>query len=123
MLQKKNTNDTEKLKKIIIKSLLDKKGHDLVILDLRQIKNAVCDFFIICHGTSTTPVTALSDAIEMNVKKNSGLYPSFKEGHTNAEWIILDYFDVVVHIFQEKARDFFQLESLWADAEIQKIDS
>jgi ribosome-associated protein len=123
MLKKKQIlTDTETLKNLIIKGIQEKKGLDVVTLDLRQIQNAVCDYFIICHGSSTTQVTALSDSVEIEVKKASGLYPSHKEGHTNAEWIILDYFDIVVHIFQESARNFFQLEGLWADAIIQKIE-
>jgi ribosome-associated protein len=123
MLKKKQIlTDTETLKNLIIKGIQEKKGIDVVTLDLRQIQNAVCDYFVICHGSSTTQVTALSDSVEFEVKKASGLYPSHKEGHTNAEWIILDYFDIVVHIFQESARNFFQLEGLWADAIIQKIE-
>jgi len=124
MLKKKQIlTDTETLKKLIIKGIQEKKGIDVVTLDLRQIQNAVCDYFVICHGNSKTQVSALSDSVEIEVKKVSGVYPSFKEGHTNAEWIILDYFDIVVHIFQESSRNFFQLESLWADAVIQKIEN
>jgi ribosome-associated protein len=123
MLKKKQIlTDTETLKDLIIKGIQEKKGLDVITLDLRQIQNAVCDYFVICHGSSTTQVTALSDSVEIEVKKASGMYPSHKEGHTNAEWIILDYFDIVVHIFQESARNFFQLEGLWADAIIQKIE-
>jgi ribosome-associated protein len=123
MLKKKQIlTDTETLKDLIIKGIQEKKGIDVITLDLRQIQNAVCDYFVICHGSSTTQVTALSDSVEVEVKKASGMYPSHKEGHANAEWIILDYFDIVVHIFQESARNFFQLEGLWADAIIQKIE-
>jgi ribosome-associated protein len=121
--RKKIESDTESIKELIIKGIREKKGFDPVALDLRQIKNAVSDYFIICHGNSTTQVSALADSIEMEVKKATGVYPSFKEGHANAEWIILDYFDIVVHIFLESSRNFFQLESLWADAEIQQIES
>ncbi len=122
MLKKKEIlTDTETLKKFIIKGIQEKKGIDVVALDLRQIQNAVCDYFIICHGTSTTQVTALSDSVENEVKKATGVYPSHKEGQTNAEWIILDYFDIVVHIFQESSRTFYQLENLWADSIVQKI--
>ncbi len=123
MLKKKQIlTDSETLKNLIIKGIQEKKGIDVVTIDMRQIQNAVCDFFVICHGSSTTQVSALSDSVEIEVKKATGIYPSFKEGHTNAEWIILDYFDIVVHIFQESARNFFQLENLWADAIIKKID-
>jgi len=123
MLKKiQNDTDAETLKNLIIKGIQEKKGIEVVLIDLKQIHNTVCDYFVICHGNSTTQVSALAEAVEIEVKKASGIYPSHKEGHTNAEWIILDYFDVVVHIFQESARNFYQLENLWADAIIQKIE-
>ena len=121
--RKKIVTESESIKDLIIKGIREKKGIDPVALDLRKLNNSVCDYFIICHGNSTTQVSALSDSVEMEVKKASGVYPSFKEGHTNAEWIILDYFDIVVHIFLENSRKFIQLESLWADAEIEQIES
>lgn len=92
-------------------------------MNLKNIQNAVTDYFIICHGTSSTQVEAIADSIEFEVKKITGIKPWHKEGFQNAEWILLDYADVVVHIFQEKIRAFYQIESLWADAEIINIES
>ena len=106
---------------IIIHGIQEKKGLDIVLMDLRKIHNAMSDYFIICHGTSKTQVEAIADAVALEVKKAIGENPIHKEGQENAEWILMDYFDVVVHIFEEGRRDFYNLEKLWADAEITKI--
>lgn len=106
---------------IIIHGIQEKKGQDIILMDLRNIHNAMSDYFIICHGTSKTQVEAIADAVALEVKKAIGENPIHKEGSENAEWILMDYFDVVVHIFEDSRRDFYNLEGLWADAEITKI--
>lgn len=115
--------ETENALHHAIEGLLSKKGLDIVYIDLKKIHSSICDYFIICHGTSNTHVSALADAVEDEVRNKTGLKPLNREGLANAEWILLDYFDVVIHIFQEEIREFYKLESLWADAPVIKIDS
>ncbi len=113
--------DTAKLIDIIVNSVQEKKGHDLVCLDLRKSEGAICDFFIICHGNSTTQVRAIADFIDNEVDKKHGSKPWSKEGYENMQWVLLDYFDVVVHVFISEFRDFYDVESLWGDGEIKTI--
>jgi len=103
--------------------MTDKKGKDPVILNLSRLDGAVCDSFIICHGGSRTQVEALAENVIGEVKAKTGINPWHKEGFENAEWILIDYSDVVVHIFQEERRKFYNLERLWADAEITKVNN
>lgn len=120
MAKKKAQNETDKLASVIIEGILKKKGVNVVALNLTKLANAVCSYFIICHGTSKTQVGAIADSVLDEVTKAKGGKPWHKEGFENAEWILLDYVDVVVHIFTEDTRSFYNLESLWADAEIQE---
>lgn len=100
----------------VVEALHAKKGHDVVSLDLRHIHSAVADWFIICTGDSSTQVEALAGSVEDGVRKSLGEKPWHLEGMTNAEWVLVDYVDVVVHIFQPHARNHYGLEHLWADA-------
>lgn len=101
----------------IIEGILDKKGKNIVCLDLRNIENRVSDYFIITEAESTTQVNAIADSIEDSVKKKLKYNPFHSEGFQNSEWILIDYVDVVVHVFQSEIRNHYNLESLWADAE------
>lgn len=105
----------------IINGIFEKKGERIVKLDFRAIENSVCDYFIICHGNSVTQVDSITDAVELNVKRNTGEHPHHREGLENCLWVLLDYGNVVVHIFQEEYREYYRLESLWADAVIEEI--
>lgn len=116
------TNKSSKLVEIIINGIQEKKGKDIVSINLKSIDNAVCDYFVICHGDSTRQVDAIANSIEEEVKKNISENVWHKEGYENAEWILLDYIDVIVHVFQEQTREFYNLEGLWADAEIRKLE-
>ncbi len=118
----KKKNDSEELNEFVIKGILEKKGKDIVVMDLHGIHNAICDFFIICHGTSSIHIKAIVDSIEEKVRKFTGLKVWHKEGLQNSEWILLDYFDVIVHVFLEQNRSFYSLEDLWADAEITRVE-
>lgn len=115
-LMPKKKSEAEILATTILKAIADKKGKRILSLDLRNIDTAVTDFFVICHGASRPQLEAIADGIHEAVQRKNGLKPWHREGFENAEWILIDYVDVVVHIFREDKRDFYQLEKLWADA-------
>ena len=108
----------DQLNQLIIDAIQDKKGIDLIKLDLRSLEEAPADFFIICNGNSETQVKAIADNIQYELKQKVNELPSHVEGIQNATWVLIDYFDVVVHVFHQKARKFYQLEKLWNDAVI-----
>lgn len=114
---------SEKLADKIVEALQDFKGHRIVKIDLRKIENCFCRFFVICHGTSNTHVAALSEAVSDKAEKDLDEQPYHCEGKEGAQWIVMDYGDVVVHIFQKEQRDFYQLEDFWADAKITDIEN
>ncbi len=117
---KKNVSADE-LITAIIKAIDEVKGEDIQILDLREIENTVCDYFVICNGTSNTHVNAISGIVQKQVSKLTKEKPWHIEGENNAEWILLDYVNVVVHVFQKQIREFYDIESLWGDAKITTI--
>ena len=114
---------SDKLAEIIAEAMADKKAHDIRIMDMRNINNAITDFFVVSHGESTTQVDAIAKSIEEQVKKITKENATHKEGHQNSEWILLDYFSVVAHVFLKDKREFYNIENLWADAKITQIDS
>jgi len=116
-MAKKVRDDAGFVVKNVVEAMQDKKAKDIVSLDLDKIPNSVTRYFVICSATSKTQADAVYDNVLEFVKKNCGINPSHREGITNAEWILIDYFDVVVHIFLEDTRAFYKLEELWADAE------
>jgi len=116
MINVKTKKETKVLTSSVIDGIREKKGHDIVVLDLSKIENSVCSVFVICHGTSKTQVAAVADSVFDIVKKNLGQNPWHKEGYQHSDWILLDYVDVVVHVFTEETRKFYNLEGLWADA-------
>jgi ribosome-associated protein len=122
MPRKKKKSPTEILSEVIAEALLDKKAKDPVLMNFSHLNSSICDAFIVCHGTSVTQVEALADHVLNEVKKKTGQNPWHKEGFENAEWILIDYADIIVHIFQESRRSFYNLEQLWADAEITRLD-
>lgn len=107
----------------VIKGIEDVKGENISIIDLREIENTVCDYFILCDGTSNTQVSAISASIQKNVSKSLKDKPWHVEGESNAEWILIDYVNIVVHVFQKHVREFYNLEELWGDGKITKIDN
>ena len=110
------------LVKAIIDSIKQHKGKEVVSLDLRKIETAVCDFFIICHGTSNTHIASIAENVRKEISKQMKEKPWHTEGEANKEWVLIDYFNVVVHIFNKEKRDFYKLENLWADANIKYIE-
>ena len=123
MPRKKKKEPREILIESVITAMTDKKARNPVILDFSGMKGTVCDAFVICHGSSRTQVEAIADHVIGEVKKQTGQNPWHKEGYENAEWILIDYSDVVIHIFQEERRRFYNIEQLWADALITKVDT
>jgi ribosome-associated protein len=122
MPKKKKGTDTEKLCKAIVKGMQEKKASDIVVLDLREVKNAVADYFVICSGNSDKQLEAISDSVDEEVYKALKEKPWHMEGKNNKEWMILDYINVVTHIFRKDRRQFYALEKLWGDAEITEIE-
>jgi len=107
----------------IIGGIEEVKGKEITILDLREIDNTVCDYFIICEGTSNTQVNAIVNSIQKQVSKILKDKPWHIEGSDNAEWILMDYVNVVVHVFQKHIREYYDIESLWGDAKTTQIET
>lgn len=112
--------DTKKLLKYIIEAVEEKQGEELLSLDLSKINGAVTDYFVITHANSTTQVNAIANEVEKHTKEKLNVKVWKKEGYDNAQWVLLDYGSIVVHVFQTQYREFYKLEQLWADAEIKK---
>ena len=106
----------------IIRGILEKKGHEVVCIDLSQVENAICDCFVICHGDSNTQVNAIAESVEKKTVEQLNLRPSSVEGTVNAEWVLLDYGQIVVHVFQKPFRVRYQLEELWGDGNVTHIE-
>jgi len=122
-MTKQKTTSTDELLPLIIKGIEDVKGIEITILDLREIENTICDYFVICTGGSNTQVNAISGSIQKVVSKQIHEKPWHVEGEENAEWILMDYVSIVVHIFQKHIREYYDIESLWGDAKITQIHS
>lgn len=122
-LKKQNEISTDELLNCIIEAIKEKNGKELKILDLQKIENSVCDYFVICHGTSNTHIDAITDKVYREAKEKLNELPFSKEGLENKTWILLDYGSIVIHVFQEEYRRFYNLEDLWADAQIVEFSS
>jgi len=120
--QKASSATSQKLSKLVVKGMQEKKANDIVLMDLRKVKNAVADFFVICSGNSDKQLDAIADSVDVEVYKGVSENPWHVEGKHNKEWMILDYTNVVVHIFRKDRRSFYALEKLWGDAEITEIE-
>ena len=107
----------------ILSGIEDVKGQNIQILDLREIENTVCDYFIICEGTSNTQVNAIVNSVQKKVSKQLKDNPWHVEGEDNAEWVLMDYVNVVVHVFQKHIREYYDIESLWGDAKTTVIET
>ena len=106
----------------IIEGILEKKGREIIDIDLTKINSTICDHFIICHADSNTQVNAIADSVEKKVKERLNLKTGHREGMENAMWVLLDYYDIIVHIFQKEIREYYKLEELWGDARISRIE-
>jgi ribosome-associated protein len=121
MTKKRKAAGSEKLCEAIVKGMQEKKAADILVMDLRKVKNAVADFFVVCSGGSDKQLDAIADSVDTEVYKALQENPWHVEGKNNKEWMLLDYFDVVAHIFRKDKREFFALEKLWGDADITEI--
>jgi ribosome-associated protein len=117
----KNEISTDILLANIIKGIEEVKGNDIEILDLRSINTAVCDYFVICSGSSNTQVNAIVNSVQKIVSKEIKDKPWHVEGTDNAEWVLMDYVSIVVHVFQKEIREYYNIEGLWGDAKITSI--
>lgn len=122
MAKKTRAATSKKLSEVIVKGMQEKKALDIVVMDLREVKNAVADYFVICSGSSDTHLKAITDSIDDEVFKALKENPWHAEGKHNKEWMLLDYITVVAHIFKKDKRQFYALEKLWGDAEIKHIE-
>ena len=113
--------DTKVFLKEIVDAIQEKKGKDIVVADLTKLGNTICDYFVICNGNSPTQVSAIADSVEYLVKQATGYRPIAIDGQRNAQWIAMDYGEVLVHIFQPDVRSFYDIEHLWADAKLTAI--
>ena len=119
----KNISSPDELISLIVQGIEDIKGQNISLLDLRNIENTVCDYFIICNGNSNTQVNAIVSSVQKNVSKNIREKPYQIEGVENSEWILMDYVNVVVHVFQKHKREYYDIENLWGDAKITEIET
>ncbi|HRI78396.1 MAG TPA: ribosome silencing factor [Cyclobacteriaceae bacterium] len=122
MAKRRKADHSEKLSQYIVKGMQEKKAADIVVMDLRKVRNAVAEFFVICSGNSDKQLDAIADSIDDEVYKGMKENPWHTEGKNNKEWMLLDYSNVVAHIFRKDRRGFYSLEKLWGDAEITEID-
>ena len=116
-------DDAKHILKQVVEAMQEKKAKNIISLDLRKITDSISQYFVVCHAPSTTQVDAIYDNVLELVQKNCDIKPFHREGYENSEWILIDYFDVVVHIFREDIRNFYKLEDLWADAILKKYKS
>lgn len=114
-------SETKVLLEKIKESIQEKKGKNIVIADLTGIEDTICNYFIICNGNSPSHVMAITDSIKEYVREETGVKPSAIDGMRNAQWVALDYSDIIAHVFLPEKRDFYNLEHLWADARLTSI--
>jgi len=115
---KASENDMIILNDTIVDAIQDIKGNNIIKLDLRKLDGAPTEYFIICEGDSSTQVRAIAENVSKRVREDLAVSPSSKEGVDNANWVLVDYFNTVVHVFYPETRNFYELEDLWSDAEI-----
>ena len=111
--------ESKELVEIVVEHIQDKKGYDIKILDLRDL-SAMSDYFIICSADANVQVKAIADEVDKKLRKD-GIKCYHREGYNSLNWVLLDYFDVIVHVFKKEAREFYNLEKLWGDAKIEEI--
>lgn len=121
-MQESEPVSIEEKRQLIIEAIQEKKGKEIVTIDLSEVENSICDCFIICHGDSYTQVDAITESIEKKLKEGVKIRPHHIEGLQNSQWVLMDFFDILVHVFQKEFRTFYNLEELWADGDLVKLD-
>ncbi|HPG73120.1 MAG TPA: ribosome silencing factor [Bacteroidales bacterium] len=121
MTKKRMQEEEEILLQAINEAILDKKGQDIVNIDLRQTDAAIASHFVICSAGSTIQAKAIAEHIERKIRSDIRERPWHSEGYENCVWILLDYVNIVVHVFEKSTRDFYHLEKLWSDAKFTHI--
>lgn len=121
-MNKQTTQYTKQLVDTIVEGMKEVKAHNIVCVDLRDIPNSVTDYFIICHGESNTQVDSIAKSVEKETSQQLNEKPYHKEGSDNSLWILLDYVNVMVHVFYKETRDHYDIEGLWADAKLINIE-
>lgn len=119
-MEQSDSLNVKQKSEIILEAIREKKGHDIVSIDLSDVENSICESFIICHGESVTQVGAITESIEKKMKQEASIRAHHVEGLQNSQWVLLDYFDILVHVFQEEYRSFYKLEELWADGKVSR---
>lgn len=119
-VRKKKTN-TFSLVRYAVKGIEEKKGNNIVYINFKKISNSPCDYFVVCNGNSRTQIKAIAESIEQLIEKRTGKRPWHIEGLQNAEWVLMDYVDIAIHIFQPQIRKYYGLEEMWADADIKEV--
>lgn len=122
MVASKKAAFDDDLVSAIVRGIDEKKGKNTAVIDLREIENSICDYYVVCHGTSNTNVDAIAESIIDVVREEQGEKPRNVEGKREAQWIVVDFFNVMVHVFQEEYREHYAIEELWADAEIEFLE-
>lgn len=122
-MARKDNISNDDLLALIIQGIEDVKGDDITILDLRSIENTVCDYFVICNGNSNTQVNAISGSVQRTVSRELHDKPWHVEGEQNAEWVLMDYVNIVVHVFQKHVREYYNIEKLWGDAKVTVLEN
>lgn len=120
-MTQENTEFIEASVELIIEAIQDVKGFNIKTLDLRKLDKAICSYFIIAEGNSNTQVSAISESVEKKIREELNDRPWHVEGKDNGEWVLMDYVDVVVHIFQPETRKFYDIDALWSDAEVVEV--
>lgn len=120
-MRNKEEIETKLLHELVIEGMQERKAEDIVVIDLRSIGNSVADFFVLCTGNSDTQVEAIATSVEKHVYKIKKESPRHVEGKNTGEWVLIDYVDVIAHVFKQDKRDFYHLESLWGDAKVTSI--
>jgi len=122
MIKKRKEPGTDEILKVVIDGVQEKKAKQVTVIDLRENEGSICDVFVICHGDSNTQVDAITDSVVRFVKEKLHISTHHLEGLENLQWVLVDFGSVVVHVFQKKYRDFYQLEELWSDSKITRIE-
>lgn len=121
-VKEKRNISSEELSQLVVKGMQERKATNIVVMDMRNVKNAFTDYFVVASGTSDTQVEAIAESVDKEVWEATRNNPRSTEGKANREWILVDYYDVIVHVFKKDRREFYKLEELWGDAEFTYVE-